>query len=111
MSIRVEAGNHVQIGLESFGNGLGVFFSGCFIELAQQFENAVRSFAAGFGIIAVKPVKACPSMGVHNGDAPLLLLQVLQSGNQGKVLDDIGMVASVEGVSVTEHALMVTPQP
>jgi len=50
-------------------------------------------------------------MGVHNGDAALFLLQVLQSGNQGEVLDDIGMVAGVEGVSVTEHALMVTPPP
>jgi len=50
-------------------------------------------------------------MGVNNGDATLFLLQVLQSGNQGKVLDDIGMVAGVEGVSVTEHRSMVTPQP
>jgi hypothetical protein len=48
-------------------------------------------------------------MGVHNGDAALFLLQVLQSGNQGEVLDDIGMVAGVKGVSVTEHGLMVTP--
>jgi propanediol dehydratase small subunit len=39
------------------------------------------------------------------------LLQVLQGSDQGKVLDDIGMVAGVECVSVTEHALMVTPQP
>jgi hypothetical protein len=35
---------------------------------------------------------------------------MLKGGNQGEVLDDICMVASVEGVSVTEHALMVTPQ-
>jgi hypothetical protein len=49
-------------------------------------------------------------MGVNNGDAALFLLQVLQSDNQGKVLDDIGMVAGVKGVSVTEHAQMVTPQ-
>ena len=48
-------------------------------------------------------------MGVNNGDAPLFLLQMLQSGNQGKVLDDIGVVAGVEGVSVTEHVQMVTP--
>ena len=47
-------------------------------------------------------------MGVNNSDAPLFLLQVLQSGNQGKVLDDIGMVAGVEGVSVTEHVWMLT---
>jgi hypothetical protein len=47
-------------------------------------------------------------MGVNNGDAPLFLLQVLQGGNQGKVLDDIGVVAGVEGVSVTEHVLMLT---
>jgi hypothetical protein len=42
-------------------------------------------------------------MGVNDGDAALFLLQVLKGGNQGEVLDDVGMVASVEGVSVTEH--------
>jgi hypothetical protein len=47
-------------------------------------------------------------MGVNNGDTALFLLQVLQGGNQGKVLDDIGMVAGVKGVSVTEHVLMLT---
>jgi hypothetical protein len=50
-------------------------------------------------------------MGVDDGDAPFFLLQMLQGGNQGKVLDDIGMVAGVKGVSITEHALMVTPPP
>jgi hypothetical protein len=49
-------------------------------------------------------------MGVNDGDAALFLLQMLQGGNQGEVLDDIGMVAGMEGVSVTEHAQMVTPQ-
>jgi hypothetical protein len=47
-------------------------------------------------------------MCVDDGDATFLLLQVLQSGNQGKVLDDIGVVAGVKGVAVTEHAPMVT---
>jgi hypothetical protein len=47
-------------------------------------------------------------MGVDDGDAALFLLQVLQGGNQGEVLDDIGVVAGVEGVSVTEHVLMLT---
>jgi hypothetical protein len=79
--------------------------------LAEQFEDAVCGFAASFRIGTVKPIKASPGMGVNNGDATLFLLQVLQSGNQGKVLDDIGMVAGVEGVSVTEHRSMVTPQP
>jgi hypothetical protein len=35
-------------------------------------------------------------------------LKVLQGGNQGEVLDDIGMVAGMEGVSVTEHVLILT---
>jgi hypothetical protein len=47
-------------------------------------------------------------MGVDDGDAPLFLLKVLQGGDQGEVLDDVGMVASVEGVSVTEHVWMLT---
>jgi hypothetical protein len=47
-------------------------------------------------------------MGVDDGDTALFLLQVLQGGNQGEVLDDIGVVAGVEGVSVTEHVLMLT---
>jgi hypothetical protein len=35
-------------------------------------------------------------------------LKVLQGGNQGEVLDDIGVVAGMEGVSVTEHVLILT---
>jgi hypothetical protein len=110
LAVGVETGNHVQIGLESLWNGLGVFFSGCFVKLAEQFEDAVCGLTASFRIVTVKPIKASPGMGVNNGDAALFLLQVLQSDNQGKVLDDIGVVAGVESVSVTEHARMVTPQ-
>jgi hypothetical protein len=65
-------------------------------------------FAAGFGIVAIQPVKTRTRMGVDDGDTALFLLQVLQGGNQGEVLDDIGVVAGVEGVSVTEHVLMLT---
>ena len=108
LAIGVEAGNHVQIGLKRLGNGLGVFLGGSFIELAQEFEDPVLGFATCFGIVAIQPVKARTCMGVDDGDATFLLLQVLQGGNQGKVLDDIGMVAGVEGVSVTEHVLMLT---
>jgi hypothetical protein len=35
-------------------------------------------------------------------------LKVLQGGNQAKVLDDIGVVAGMEGVSITEHVWMLT---
>jgi hypothetical protein len=108
LAIGVEAGNHVQVGLKRFWNGLGVFLGGSFVELAQEFEDPVLGFATCFGIVAIQPVKARPSMGVNNGDASLFLLQVLQGGNQGEVLDDIGVVAGVKGVSVTEHVLMLT---
>jgi len=56
-------------------------------------------------------VKTRTRVGVDDGDATLFLLQMRKGGNQGEVLDDIGMVAGVEGVSVTEHRSMVTPQP
>ena len=47
-------------------------------------------------------------MGVHQSQATLFELQVLQSGDQGDVLEHIGVVACVEGMTVTEHGLMVT---
>jgi hypothetical protein len=111
LAIGVETGNHVQIGLKRFWNGLGVFFGAGSVKVAEQFENTILGFAASFGIVAVKPVKTSTRMGVDDRDATLFLLEVLQRCNQGEVLDDIGMVAGVKGVSVTEHALMVTPQP
>jgi hypothetical protein len=33
---------------------------------------------------------------------------MLQNSNQNRVFEDIGMVAGVKGVAVTEHAPMVT---
>jgi hypothetical protein len=33
---------------------------------------------------------------------------MLQGGNQGEVLDDIGVVAGVKCMSVTEHVWMLT---
>jgi hypothetical protein len=65
-------------------------------------------FTARFRIVAVKSVKTRSRMSVDDGDAALFLLKVLQGGNQGEVLDDIGMVAGMEGVSVTEHVLILT---
>ena len=77
--------------------------------LTQEFEDAVLRFAACFWIVTVQSVKTRTRMGVNDGDTTLFLLQMLQGGNQAKVLDDIGVVAGVEGVSVTEHVQMVTP--
>jgi hypothetical protein len=94
--------------LKRFWNGLGVFLGGSFVKLAEQFEDTVLRFTTSFGIVAVKPVQASTGMGIDDGDATLFLLQMLQGGNQGEVLDDIGMVACMEGVSVTEHVLMLT---
>jgi hypothetical protein len=34
--------------LKRFGNGLGVFFGGSFVKLAEQFEDTVLRFAACF---------------------------------------------------------------
>ena len=47
-------------------------------------------------------------MGVEHGKGRVFVGEVLQSGNQHRVLEHIGMVACVECVAITEHARMVT---
>jgi hypothetical protein len=44
-------------------------------------------------------------MGVHHGQGGVFLGQVLKGAHQHGVLEHVGMVASVKGVSVTEHGV------
>src|SRR5690606_23781586 len=53
-------------------------------------------------------VQAGAGMGVHHRQRRLLFGEVLQGGNQHRVLEHVGVVARMEGVAVTEHAAMVT---
>ena len=48
-------------------------------------------------------------MGVYVLNGCLLLHQITQNGDQGGVFEHICMVASVKGVTVTEHAGNIPP--
>lgn len=47
-------------------------------------------------------------MGVEDRQGCIFLGQVPQNREQNRVLENVGMVPSVEGVAVTKHASMVT---
>ncbi|OIQ67801.1 hypothetical protein GALL_506170 [mine drainage metagenome] len=47
-------------------------------------------------------------MRVKNLQCGVFLRQVAQDRNQGCVLENIGMVAGMKGVAITEHASMLT---
>lgn len=47
-------------------------------------------------------------MGVKDRQGCVFLGQVSQNCEQNRVLENVGMVPSVEGVAVTKHASMVT---
>jgi len=46
-------------------------------------------------------------MGVDHGQRRVFLGQVLHQRNQGGVLENVGMVACVEGVAVRKHGAIV----
>jgi hypothetical protein len=50
-------------------------------------------------------------MRVNQRQARFLLRQVLERGNQRSMFEHVGVVAGVEGVTVTEHGGMVTGRP
>jgi hypothetical protein len=72
---------------------------------SYQPQQALRSLGAGLGVVAVKPVQASARVGVKHGKGRLFLRHVLEHGEQDSVFKYVGMVASVKGVSVTEHSL------
>ena len=72
-------------------------------QLLAQAQDAFQHLSAGMGRLAVQAVQACPGVGVYHGQGHGLGRQVLQDPDQGGVLEHIGVVARVVGVSVTEH--------
>ena len=50
-------------------------------------------------------------MRVDHRERRVLLEQVLERGDQYRVLEHVGVVAGVEGVAVAEHAAMLTVAP
>ena len=96
----VEGPHHVYIRCQSRSEGR--HFGG------DQAQDAVRGFCAGAGVVAIQPVEARAGVGIQNGQRRVFLREILQGGNQNRVLEHIGMVACVECVAITEHARMVT---
>ena len=60
-------------------------------------------FTTFFSIVAVQAVQASARMGVHKLNARVFVHQMLQSGNQSEVFEDVGVVSGVKSVAITEH--------
>src|SRR5690606_5378146 len=55
------------------------------------------------GPVAGQVVDACPGVGVDDPIGSVLEIEVVKDVDQNGVLEDVGMVAGMEGVSVTEQ--------
>ena len=73
-------------------------------------QDAVASLATGARKVAIQPVQPGASVRVEHCQRRIFGgSEVLQGGNQHRVLEHIGVVACMEGVAVTEHdGAMVT---
>ena len=98
----VEARDHVNVVLQ----GWGVWFFGLG---GHQLEEAFGRLGTGFGVIAVQAVQPGARMGVKHVER-VFLRHVAQHRQQNGVLENVGMVAGMEGVAITEHGGMVTFQ-
>jgi hypothetical protein len=83
--------------LRSGGGGRGRLVAG------KKAHDAFGRFAAGAGVVAVEPVQAGAGVGVDDRQGCLFFKQVVERGNQHRVLEHVGVVAGMEGVAVTEH--------
>ena len=73
----------------------------------HQFFITFDRFTAGFGVVAVQAVQTCTGMGVDHHQGGVFFKQVVENGNQRGVLEHIRMVAGMEGVAITKHALII----
>ncbi|MDT4861970.1 hypothetical protein FQZ97_966000 [compost metagenome] len=105
---RVEAGDQVEVVVDGRCHGLGGRQIGR-PQCCHELDHAILGLAPGLGVVAVEPVQPGTGMGVDQCQPGLFLHQMAQRGDQGGVLEHVGVVAGVEGVSVTEHGSMVAP--
>ena len=71
--------------------------------LAGQHLNPFSRFATFVGVVAVQSVQTRASVGVDHIERGFLFGHVAQNSDQNRVFEDVGMVAGVKGVAVTEH--------
>ncbi len=100
--IGVEAGQHVEVVAQGR--------CGCTLALDQARHQGQQTFgglAAGLGRGAVQAVKPGTRMGVNGQHLGFFGAQMLEDGDQNRVLEHVGMIACVVSMAVTEHATMV----
>jgi len=97
---RIESAHHIQVALNR----------GCQCSriARDQPQHAFGRLAAGAGVVAVEPIEAGTGMGVDHRQRCLLFEQVVEDGDQHRVLEHVGVIAGMEGMAVTEHGPMVT---
>ncbi|MFK4584244.1 hypothetical protein ABIF83_007721 [Bradyrhizobium ottawaense] len=93
LTLRIEGADDIEIGLYQ---RQGLVRQACL----HQPRDAGQPFAAPARLVAVEIVEAGAGMGVDDAERPRLVLQIGDDARQHDVLDDIGEVAGVEGVTI-----------
>ena len=110
----VEAGHQVQVILQDrhrrfcyFSNSRLSFAGGGWSRFffRKKAQKAICRLTTGLRVVAVQPVQAGAGMGVEHRQRGVFLRHVAQHGQQRHVFEDVGMVAGMKGVAVTEHGV------
>jgi hypothetical protein len=90
--------DQLHIGVEYGGR------AGC----AAQPVNAFKVFLVFFGCFALEVVDPGASMRIQIAKCLVFFYEVLTTKYQCKMLKNIGMIAGMKGVTVTEHEFLLT---
>ena len=94
--VGIETGDHLHVILQDRCKRLFQFALG-------EFDEAVCGLRAGLRVVPVQTVQSRSCVGVKHGQCRVFERQVAQYRKQNGVFEDVGMIAGMEGVTVTEH--------
>jgi len=72
-----------------------------------EHANTLAIFLQFQGLLAVEPITAAAAVGIHIEQGRGLDGQIGENAGQHQVLEEIGMVAGVESVLVTEQGVFL----
>ena len=73
------------------------------VDAVPQAGDAVDVFAGLLRLVRIDGVEAGAGVGVEQQPGFILGVHVLKAQRQDEVLEDVGVVAGVEGVAIAEH--------
>ena len=94
LAIRVEQADQVDIFDSRSGQLFGI----------PQTSNAITEFRQFLGMIGFEKVTASTGMGINNPERRGLFCKIAGRKQQDQVFENVGVIAGVESVAVTQHA-------